>query len=151
MARQVQRIVLMEDDDLFSEGIREALRDEFGDKIQVEEIATEGEMWSRIEELTQPPADAYILDIRVRWTHAGSQVGAPPPEKNDMRVAGLRCSAAIRERCPGTPVILFSVLERTDIDQLTNVQEVKLVSHIPKSDGMEALVREDKRQLKSQP
>lgn len=149
MAKRIQRIVLMEDDDLFSDWICEGLREEFGEEIQIDDIATEGEMWDKFDRLTQPPADAYILDIRVRWTHAGSKIGAPPPDKDDLRVAGLRCGAAIKERCPGTPVILFSVLERTDIEQLIGVEKAKNVAHIPKSDGMEALVRELRRQLKN--
>jgi DNA-binding NarL/FixJ family response regulator len=141
------KIVLMEDDDRFSEWIRNGLKMEFGDRLTVIEIETEAEFWEKLDQLLVSPPDLFLLDIRVRWTFVGSSHIAPSNERSDPAIAGIRCHRAIKEKRPDTPIILFSVLEAEDLEHKLGVDEAKKFVHITKSDGVEAIVREIKQRL----
>lgn len=140
------RIVLLEDDDTFSAWIRDGLKVEFGEDLCVVEIATESEFLARLDELVKIPTDVFILDIRVRWTYVGSNVGPQPKQNANPAVAGLRCNQVLKAKQPNARVLLFSVLEQQDLNQIEDLKQImgttkiSALTHIPKSDGLHSLI-----------
>lgn len=132
--------VVLEDDDLFADWIEYELSNEFGDRTKVTSIQTESEFWESIEEYSATPPDAFILDVRVRWTYPGSNASQPEVAKQDPRVAGIRCHDALKTRLPKTPCILFTVLDTDDLKKKVGNRVANFL-HVSKTEGMQEVIK----------
>ena len=117
------RIVSLEDDEPFWDILKEALKEEFQD-TEPEWIRTEFEFCGKLSDFALAPPDIFLLDVMVKWSDP-AEVMPPVPqdvEREGYYRAGLRCRERLRRHLAtsSVPVILFTVLEEQDIDQVTN-------------------------------
>lgn len=132
--------MLLEDDDLTAEFILERLVSEFGDETKVRLLRTENEFCEVFDELCSAPPDAFIFDVRVRWTSPRPDLPPQPPDKSDSTIAGWRCYKAVKEKNPKSLCILFTVLEHADL-KARFADEVVGVAHVAKSQGLDVLAQ----------
>ena len=135
-------MLLVEDDHLQARWIKEGLLRSFpGATIEV--ISTELGFRSKLQEMTEQVPDVFIMDVMLRWTDPTPDLKPPPEEvrKEGFFRAGLRCARLLAEQ-PSTrhrPVILYSVLERSDI--ASDLKDEPNVHHLRKDSTLEPLVR----------
>lgn len=142
------RIVLLENDHHQAEQIERDIRASFPQTdVAIERIATECAFRQRLEEIAQKPPDVVILDVMVRWADSQPNIPEVPLEvatEGHYR-AGLRCARLLSKRSPGIPIILYSVLEKTDLQQdLASL--TPNVTYIPKQ-AVELLLNQKLHQL----
>lgn len=120
------RIVSLEDDEPFWDLLKEAIEEEFPD-VEMTWVRTESEFCQRMGEFAANPPQIFILDAMVKWADATSKMPVAPEDVigEGYYRAGLRCRRRLLENSATaeTPVILFTVLERADIE--------RVVSHLP--------------------
>jgi DNA-binding response OmpR family regulator len=113
-------ILLVEDDYLQADWIEASLKTAFGN-IQVERIATEQEFYARVPEIVANPPDVIVIDVMLRWTDPSREMVEPPPavEKDGFYRAGIRCQEKLAEQKETSqiPIVLYTVLERIDLEQ----------------------------------
>jgi DNA-binding NarL/FixJ family response regulator len=107
------RIILVEDDWLFEQSIREAVQDAFPN-ASIESICTELEFHQSLGRLIDKSPDLIILDIMLRWTDPGPEMDISPLVAS-FQLAGLRCRQLLHRYCPHIPIILHSILTSEDI------------------------------------
>lgn len=144
--------VILEDDDLFADWIESTLKEEFGDHTEIIQLPTEVEFWDSVDKLVASPPDVFILDVRVRWTHPGSNARNPGATQEDPLIAGIRCYEELRARLPSVPSILFTVLDAEDLrakfaDQPARLKNLENVRHVTKTEGMSSVITMIKRLL----
>jgi DNA-binding NarL/FixJ family response regulator len=89
------RILLLEDDHMQREDIRQALIQELG--AQVETKTTESEFRQDFEAITANPPDVAVLDVMVRWAGPSRVMPVAPDEvTRNPEQAGLRCARLLR-------------------------------------------------------
>jgi hypothetical protein len=120
------KIVSLEDDEPFWDLLQEALNEAFPG-ADVAWIHTESGFRREMKNFVANPADIFLLDVMVKWADASENMPPAPKEVVEQGYyrAGLRCRKLLLEN-PATkkvPVILFTVLERRDIE--------KVVSELP--------------------
>jgi CheY-like chemotaxis protein len=128
----------VEDDYLYVDWLRDAIESNVGGKVEV--ITTELEFRNRFEELATRAPDIVLMDIMLRWTDPSPEMVPPPKGLGTFHRAGLRCLQLLRadKRTSQVPVILYSVLEESDIAQ--DMKELGLSArHVAKSIHPEAL------------
>lgn len=112
------KIVGLEDDEPFWETFVEELKSEIPG-AEIVWIRTEFEFWERIPDFVKSPPDIFLLDVMVKWADASPNPPPAPPEvaKESYYRAGLRCRDRLRESesTADVPVVLFTVLERSDV------------------------------------
>lgn len=137
------KIVLLEDDYLQAEAIREDISREIPDAELVEN-STEQEFQERLDNFKKNPPDVVILDVMVRWTDPSEQAKRAPANVGSegfMR-AGLRCAKQIRELGNGIPVILYTILDPIDLKEEMSGLDLELVTKDPRNTSLlEALNR----------
>lgn len=107
-------ILLLEDDHLQAHWIRSELKREFDATVRV--VRTELEFRDVLPELAAGPPDVAILDVIVRWTDpAPDMADATGGAEAGPSRAGVRCACLLNERCPDVPIILYTVLETSDL------------------------------------
>src|SRR5207249_2521937 len=110
-------ILLLENDDLQVEQIEEDIKARFGLDVTVERIATEYEFrqWLNSVGLSNP--DIAILDVMVPWTDPAPVIPERPGEvlEQGHYRAGLRCANLLAQKAPRIPIILYTVLETSDL------------------------------------
>jgi CheY-like chemotaxis protein len=116
------RIVSLEDDEPFWELLKEALEERFKRIEELLWVRTESEFCEKIPEFAANPPDIFLLDVMVKWADAAENMPDPPKEvkQDGYYRAGLRCRKRLLEN-PATapvPAILFTVLERGDIEKV---------------------------------
>lgn len=134
------RILLLEDDHLQAAWIRS----EFEAMLRalVEHVSTELGFRKRLNDLRNDPPHIAVLDVIVRWKNPEDEElpAADDEARSGPFGAGLRCARLLRRECPTVPVILYTVLERNDLDtQLTDPQVCHLQKHAEISPLIEAI------------
>lgn len=109
--------------------------------IQV--ISTESEFRLEFDKISQSPPDVIVMDIMVRWADPTPDLQAPPEDvlTEGFYTAGLRCEQMLAHepKTRNTPVILYTVLEPTDLDgEITKRGRNVIV--LPKAPEISALV-----------
>jgi len=130
------KILVVEDDHLQADWICQNLEGEFvGAEIQ--RISTELEFRSRLidGDLGKEPPDVIIMDVMLRWADPSPDLQPPPDDVRDEGFynAGLRCEKLLDqdETTRHIPVILYTVLERSDLSkQLRGMR--RNVQYLPK-------------------
>lgn len=112
------RILLVEDDYLQADAIRAVLTRSLG--AEVDRVATEAGFYEQFDEIARAQPDVIILDLMLRWTDPSPEMKRAPRqvlEEGPWR-AGLRCERflAEREETREIPILLFTVLEREDLE-----------------------------------
>src|SRR5262249_18260401 len=100
---------------------KEALEARFP-KARLSWIRTESEFCQRLDDFATNPPNIFLLDVMVKWTDPNAKMPAPPKEVVEEKYyrSGLRCRTRLLEN-PATkrvPVILYTVLERGDIEKV---------------------------------
>ncbi|MBI4257158.1 hypothetical protein HY626_03845 [Candidatus Uhrbacteria bacterium] len=136
------KILVVEDDHLQRDWIRQQLQQELNAQIDV--IKTELDFRSRLEEITKNPPDVIIMDIMLRWTDPNP---AMEPQPEDVKMegffrAGLRCEKLLAsdERTKNIPVILYTVLANSDLgDKIKKLGQN--IFYVPKDSDIRPLAR----------
>ncbi|HEV7892635.1 MAG TPA: hypothetical protein VGP08_18625 [Pyrinomonadaceae bacterium] len=136
-------ILIVEDDQSQAGLIEAALRNEpdfYSPKIV--RISTESQFRARFEEITAKPPDAIVMDVMLRWADPIPDM-LPPPEdvqKEGCFRAGLRNAKLLAhdERTSKIPVILYTMLEKIDLDGMT---ERRGIAYLPKDSTLDPLVQ----------
>jgi CheY-like chemotaxis protein len=136
-------ILVVEDDYLQSNLICEKLRNTF--HANVKRLSTEMEFRQNLDELARNRPDVIIMDVMLRWTDPSPEVKIPPREvrKEGFYRAGIRCTKLLaeREETKGIPVILYTILERTDLEnQLLELSPKMHVIHLRKESEVDRLI-----------
>lgn len=112
------KILLLEDDHLQAKWLQDALQDKLNElRPAVETVRTEREFQSRLDELVRWDPTVVLLDAIVRWTDPSPDLMAPPDGYNGPGRAGVRCAKLFAEASPHTPIILYTILEREDLEE----------------------------------
>jgi CheY-like chemotaxis protein len=139
------KILIVEDDHLQADWIHQSLANKFP-RAEIERISTELEFRSRVDNgnLAENPPDVIIMDVMLRWTDPGPDLKPPPSDVREEGFfnAGLRCERLLaqEERTSHIPVILYTVLERTDLKQ--DPEKLRRnVHYLPKESNPEPLIQ----------
>lgn len=110
------KILLLEDDHLQADWIVSQLKREFGAAVRA--LRTELEFRDALTGLAANPPDVAVLDVIVRWTDPAPDMVEPVEEAREgPKRAGVRCARLLLEHCPKLPIILYTVLELTDLQE----------------------------------
>ena len=136
-------IILVEDDYLQAEWVESCLDEAFED-VRVERISTESNFYSWLQgDLYARPA-VFIIDVMLRWADPSSEMAEMPPsvKENGFYRAGVRCQKEIAkdERLRDVPVILYTVLEDLDLEEVLR-QKYPNVAYLRKDSQAEPLIR----------
>lgn len=136
-------IIHVEDDPLQADWLHSNLTTVLPD-ARIEHIRTELDFYKWLDSQEHLP-DVFIIDVMLRWTDPGIDLQPPPDnvELGGFYRAGLRCERKIAEHetARHVPVILYSVLERNDLEQeLKNVPAN--VIYLTKEPTLEKLFKE---------
>lgn len=111
-------VTIVEDDYYQAEMIEEDCRKEFGN-IRFLRVKTEHDFRTAIDEFRKDPPDVFIIDVMLRYTDPKRDQPVPPPSvrREGSHRAGLRCRKLLAEHATtrDIPVILYTVLEKTDL------------------------------------
>jgi CheY-like chemotaxis protein len=146
------KIVLVEDDYLEEELVRQVLRERF--RIQYEDIrtiSTECEFHQEARKIaTSPtPPQLVIIDVMMRWTNPAPDMPAPPDQvrKEGATRAGLRCAELLDALNPAIPILFYSILDRSDLDtDLLDRRGLGKLSNAPQNGGLVDYARKDEHQ-----
>lgn len=146
-------IVIVEDDYLQADWIHKKLKEAIPD-ANLRHISTESEFRSSFEDIANEKADVVVMDVMLRWTDPSPDLHLPPDDigKEGFYRAGLRCESLLAndQRTSNIPVILYTVLERTDLNhELRNLADN--VVYIPKQPDVNPLIDRVKELTRQQP
>lgn len=141
-------ILIVEDDRLQYNFIKNALGSaEAFPQARLERIVTESEFQKKFEAIATDKPDVIIMDIMLRWTDPAPDMELPPPDiaTQGFFRAGVRCEKMLAEdeRTKDIPVIIYSVLEKEDLEG--EIPQRPQVSYLEKDFDP----REMKKMLKS--
>lgn len=136
-------IVLVEDDHLQAEWVESCLDEAFED-LRVERISTESGFYSWLQrDLDERPV-VFIIDVMLRWADPSPVMAEMPPavKENGFYRAGVRCQKEIAndERLRDVPVILYTVLEDLDLEEVLRQKDPN-VAYLRKDSLAEPLIR----------
>jgi hypothetical protein len=115
------RIVVLEDDVLQTENLREMLQKRLRlspGQILVWSAESDFRKWLLMDESQSVVSSAvFVLDMMVRWSRVQPVI---PDMPNDVRLegfrrAGLRCANLLKERCQNARVVLHTILDEDDL------------------------------------
>jgi DNA-binding NarL/FixJ family response regulator len=113
------KILIVEDDHLQADWIRTTLESGL-EGANVEHIRTEHDFQQHFDEIASDPPNVVVMDVMLRWSDPAPEIPAPPDNvrTEGFYRAGLRCSRLLarNERTTRIPVILFTVLEHSDLE-----------------------------------
>ena len=113
-------IVIVEDDHL-QEGPLEEYLASAVPGADIEALCTEREFRTRLPALRERIPDVVVMDVMLRWTFPAPDAVAPPGDvaAGGYYRAGLRCARLLADdpRLAGVPVILYTILERNDLQR----------------------------------
>ena len=134
------RILIVEDDYLQADWVYAKLEQAFPD-AKFDRVSTESEFRSRFDEIANMGPGVVVMDVMLRWADPSPELVLPPKYEGFYR-AGLRCERMLAgdERTSHVPVILYTVLERTDLNhELPSLPEH--VQYLPKESDLDPLIR----------
>jgi len=136
------KILIVEDDHLQADWIKLSLGHALPG-AEIQRISTELGFRSSLEGIANEPPDVIIMDIMLRWTDPSADTAEPPDEvrKEGFFAAGLRCERllAANQRTSRIPVILYTVLEESDLRQKQRSLREN-VRYLPKESDPEPLI-----------
>ena len=139
------RIVYLEDNPVQAETMLEEFRRSLRiDPQDILRIKTEAEFLSRIDEIRQFGPDLAVLDVMVIWSNPSPK--APPQsaeaKKDGYFEAGVRCAMALRQALPELAVILYTIVEATELRSFLNARTEDLsdVVIVPKEPDLKAIM-----------
>src|SRR5262245_36884025 len=109
------RVLLVEDDGDQASEIAGELRARFGGVI-VEVLPTEYDLVQRMPEIIKRPPEVILLDVMLRRTPMvqGQEIEFPL-DVGFSHDAGIRCAKSLRDKGSKVPIILYSVLDPSDV------------------------------------
>lgn len=115
------KILLVEDDHLQADWLRERLQQKFR-TAKIDLVRTEREFYVRLDKMTEDPPDVVIIDVMLPWEKPSPQQEPPPQEVREggYQRAGIRCVRKLwqkEELQKKTAAILYSVLEANDLSR----------------------------------
>jgi len=137
------RFVIVEDDHLQKGPLEDRLTTTFpGAEVTV--LSSEHQFREHLATLRSSPPDLVLMDVMLRWSLPSPNAPAPPPEVADGGYyrAGLRCANLLYadERLHHVPVVLYTILERTDLERDHKALPPNS-SYVGKSNDPEVLLR----------
>lgn len=113
-------IIIVEDDHLQEGPLQEHLSSAISD-ADIEAICTELDFRLRLPALRRRPPDLVLMDVMLRWTFPAPDALPPPADvaTDGYYRAGLRCARLLADdpALAGVPVILYTILERSDLER----------------------------------
>jgi DNA-binding NarL/FixJ family response regulator len=139
-------IVIVEDDHLQEGPLEEYLNSSLPGAT-VTTLCTEEEFRQRLPQMRDAAPDLVVLDVMLRWTFPSPGAPAPPEDvaTGGYYRAGLRCAALLLadERLRKVPVVLYTILERSDLERDGKVLPSNS-TYVGKSSDMDVLIRKIK-------
>jgi len=145
-------IFLVEDDYLQADWICQKLREGIPD-ADVRLIPTEADFRSHLDQIASQQPDVVVMDVMLRWADPRPELEFPPRDVQEEGFyrAGLRCQRMLAEdsRTSQVPVILYTVLERTDLfRELPNLPQY--VQYLAKQSDVSSLIEKIKELTRGQ-
>lgn len=137
------RLVVVEDDHLQDGPLAEHLRSVFAG-ADVVTLTTEEEFRANLRGLRADVPDLVVMDVMLRWSDPRPDQPAPPEDvvSGGYYRAGLRCAQLMAEddRLRGVPVVLYTILERGDLER-DGARLPANASYVGKSSELDVLIR----------
>ena len=138
------RILVLEDDPLYEKSLRQQLEEGIPN-VEIRVLHTESEFYNWTDDPASRPPDVFVLDVMVRWTDSAEEMPAPPLVVRQARFfeAGLRCEERLRNRprMAAIPVVLFTVLDRSDLEnRMRAIQSARKLRYVRKDEDIAAAV-----------
>lgn len=117
------RLLLVEDDYLQRQFLEDHLARVGG---SVMPFATESDLMGALPTLDPGRVDRAVVDVMVRWSNPSRAPVLPPPEvaKQGYHRAGCRIARALRHRMPRLPILLYSVLDESEVEGWRDIPDV---------------------------
>jgi len=148
------KISIVEDDYLQADALREVLGRAFSN-AQIDCISTEERFRSKLgewEAAKQEKPDLVIMDIMLRWTDPAPNMPDPPEDvaREGFRRAGIRCRELMstNKATQNVPVILYSVLEKSDLREELDESDLSM-SYMPKNSDTSKLLKRIRQLLRT--
>lgn len=141
------KILLIEDDFLYSEELKFDLTDYFAGAsiaLRIDVISTEREFSERFEEIAKTNYDLIIVDVMVKWE--GREREKKRPDSNVLEGgyyrAGFRCIDRLRAdtRSAETKILVHSNLDKRFMGDFQEKHENECTRFVPKSGSPEPLL-----------
>ena len=107
-------IILVEDDPLQTELLKEELTKEF-QQLRIEVVTTESEFVSKLEYLVTLQPKLLLIDVMLLWAYPGTNVPKPPADYQGFARAGLRCLRLWRDTGSKAKILIHSVMPEAEI------------------------------------
>jgi len=137
-------ILIVEDDALQAETIESRLKKDFPG-ARIRKVSTERQFHLSLDSIVQNPPSVVVLDVMLRWTDPAPDLEPPPGDvrREGFSRAGLRCQKLLaqHETTSGVPVILYTVLDRNDLDRELKGLRPN-VAHLRKESDLSPLVQQ---------
>lgn len=135
--------VIVEDDHLQRGPLEENLKIAFpGSQVAV--LGSEHEFREYLPRLVESPPDLVLMDVMLRWSLPSPKAAEPPADVTEGGYyrAGLRCATLLLsdERSRTVPVVLYTILERSDLERDGQGLPANS-SYVGKSSDVDALLR----------
>jgi hypothetical protein len=136
-------IVVVEDDHMQEGPLEDSLQEAFTDAA-VETLRTERQFRERLPGLVEHPPKAVVMDVMLRWDSPRRDSPLPPLDvaEGGYYRAGLRCAHLMAQEpaLRGVPVLLYTILERSDLERDGQSLGVN-VTYLRKSSDLGVLIR----------
>lgn len=143
-------IVVVEDDHLQEGPLEEYLFDRFPGS-RVETVRFESDFRDRLPDYRTQRPDLVIMDVMLRWARSREDAPKEPPdvEAGQYFRAGMRCTKlmAADEQLRDVPVIVYTILERNDLER-DDPTWVAQCEYVRKSSDLEVIGRRIQRVLR---
>ena len=135
--------VVVEDDHLQTGPLEENLKVAFPG-AQVTVLGSEHQFREHLPRLVESPPDLVLMDVMLRWSLPSPNAPEPPADVTEGGYyrAGLRCANLLLadERSRTVPVVLYTILERSDLER-DGQGLPDNSSYVGKSSDIEVLLR----------
>ena len=134
------KILMIEDNFAIGEPIRDEIRNTFGVAHWLE---TESDFHVEWPNIAANPPRAAVIDIMLKWDILRREKRLRPAAASDMYRAGIRCADTVLDdpRTKHIPIILFSVIDRTDLaDDIDRLKKKGNVTYLQKSSEPSQLI-----------
>ena len=136
------RILLLEDNSIHADTIREELSKSLPKPIEVVHVQTESDFRAWIATAADWRPDVANLDVMVPWARPAPNMPGPPEDmgggadgKDVFFTGGVRCLQALRAQMPDLPVIIYSVLGRAEVASYLKTEQPTEHIRILSKDG----------------
>lgn len=135
--------VIVEDDHLQRGPLEDHLRAAFPG-AQVTTLGSEHQFRECLPQLVASPPDLVLMDVMLRWALPSPNAPTPPADVTEGGYyrAGLRCANLLLadERSRSVPVVLYTILERSDLER-DSPGLPENSSYVGKSSDIDVLLR----------